>query len=347
VSNGAFSLTTRQAFIDHHFGGRSVTPSSAWKDIYRLLLWVDPTTGLAHCYESDKAQPGRHWYERSLAFHAWVSEQLGVDPLDLVDEIDGMFRNSLGLVVQEQERVLAAQEAKAARQREKFARDMPLPDEDPQLLALLDPLFPGEHPRPDDDQVRAVLRAVRRQITAENKRKNLLGRGFEDALVAVIRRIDTAGSLKVGTQTPIQEIDGFRKPRSGDKDEKVDLYVLAPNGRRILVSAKWSVRADREKQMRGDFSTYINCNDRAGDSFEYVWVTNEFDPARLTKNANHIESNSNQRMLDKVVHVCPEALWIVHDLKRTALPDTLPVLKNMLETGRIIGLEQWLAELQT
>ena len=34
-------------------------PIPAWKHVYRLLLWIDSTTGLAHCYESDKSQPGQ------------------------------------------------------------------------------------------------------------------------------------------------------------------------------------------------------------------------------------------------------------------------------------------------
>jgi hypothetical protein len=53
-------------YVDDH---PLVTSANAWQHIYRLLLWIDRTTALAHCYESDKAQPGRAWYGRSLAFH--------------------------------------------------------------------------------------------------------------------------------------------------------------------------------------------------------------------------------------------------------------------------------------
>ena len=80
--------------------------------------------------------------------------------------------------------------------------------------------------------------------------------------------------------TPVR---GFRAPRTGDKTEKVDLWI-APGDRRVLVSAKWSVRSDREKQMRGDFLTYVTCNELR-EPFEYIWITNEFDPARLVANA--------------------------------------------------------------
>src|SRR5690242_18403938 len=89
---GAFSQSARIDLIDQYFAGRRVDPLDAWKDVYRLLLWADSTTGLAHCYESDKAQPGRPWYARSLAFHSWLALQFNVAPLDLADELDWMFR---------------------------------------------------------------------------------------------------------------------------------------------------------------------------------------------------------------------------------------------------------------
>lgn len=70
---GPFSHPSRLALIRDYFGDRRVDPQDAWKDVYRLLLWADPTIGLAHCYESDKAQPGRPWYARTLAFHSWLA----------------------------------------------------------------------------------------------------------------------------------------------------------------------------------------------------------------------------------------------------------------------------------
>lgn len=62
--------------------------------MYRLLLWVDRTIGLAHCYESDKCQPGKPWYARALAFHDWLSDQLGVAPADVGVHIDWLFRTA-------------------------------------------------------------------------------------------------------------------------------------------------------------------------------------------------------------------------------------------------------------
>src|SRR3954447_21125132 len=90
----AFGAENRNRLIDAYFAARSgdlVAPATAWRHVYRLLLWSDPTTGLAHCYESDKCQPGNAWYGRSLAFHGWVCDALEVSPGDLSHQIDWLF----------------------------------------------------------------------------------------------------------------------------------------------------------------------------------------------------------------------------------------------------------------
>lgn len=56
----AFGAENRARLLTRYFeGADAVTPANAWQHVYRLLLWIDRTTALAHCYESDKAQPGR------------------------------------------------------------------------------------------------------------------------------------------------------------------------------------------------------------------------------------------------------------------------------------------------
>ena len=88
----AFGAESRRQMLAEYFAEvGEVTPANAWQHVYRLLLWTDRTTGLAHCYESDKAQPGRPWYGRSLAFHDWVSRELGVAPSGLGERIDWLF----------------------------------------------------------------------------------------------------------------------------------------------------------------------------------------------------------------------------------------------------------------
>lgn len=74
VVTRAFGAENRARLLTRYFEtADTITTANAWEHVYRLLLWIDRTTALAHCYESDKAQPGRPWYARSLAFHEWVS----------------------------------------------------------------------------------------------------------------------------------------------------------------------------------------------------------------------------------------------------------------------------------
>lgn len=339
VPEGAFSHPARLALIDQYFGNRLVQAAEAWKDVYRLLLWADATTGLAHCYESDKAQPGRPWYARSLAFHSWLATQFGVSPLQLADQLDWMFRQAIKTATDRETSQRHVLEQKALEQIAMFSRPMPSPGDDPELRDIIEPLLPEGPLRPGPDTIRYVLGRVRTHITSENKRKNLLGRGFEDVLAGIIQRLDLPQLPDFGTQTAIQEIEGFRAPREGDKDERVDLHIVTPDGRRVLVSAKWSVRADREKQMLSDFRTYVDCNVRR-EPFEYVWVTNEFDPARLVANATTAEGN--RWLFDAVVHVCLPALAVVHGFDKPQLGNTPGRLKKLLEERRIIGLGDWL-----
>lgn len=338
-SEGPFSQPNRVELINRYFGDRTVDPRNAWMDVYRLLLWCDPTTGLAHCYESDKSQPGRPWYARTLAFHDWLGEQFALSNDSLPDALDWMFRQVIEQVAAEEAGRREVLTSKAKAQREKYDLTMPTPGDDPELRILVEPLLSNNpSARPGEDVVRDVLRKVRTHIGNENKRKNLLGRGFEDVLVGVIARLETGAPAHFGAQIAIEEIPGFRSPRTGDKSEKVDLWVDAQD-RRVLVSAKWSVRADREKQMRGDFLTYVAANETR-EPFEFVWITNEFDPARLVANATNTEVNGY--LLDTIVHVCPEALAVVHELDLPTLPETRARLKYLLEEGRIVSLGNWL-----
>jgi hypothetical protein len=344
-SHGPFSRPNRERLIDEYFAARgvsSVDPATAWIDVYRLLLWIDSRTGIAHCYESDKSQPGKPWYPRSLVFHDWVSRQLDVDPRDLKDEIDWMFRHVIGAVTQAEADEMI-RDAIIAQERLFVSahRQLPVPGDDPQLRAIVEPLMTSDaEALPSDDEVNAVLRRIYAYMNSGNKRANLLGRGFEDVLAGVLSRLPETPAT-FATQTSLEKIPGFGPTREGDKTEKVDLWAGDGGRRRVLVTAKWSVRADREKQMRDDFATYVQANEWR-DLFEYVWITNEFDPARLVANATYTTMNRN--LFDAVVHICPQAVREVHHLDEPkGLNPTR--LRELIDAGRIVGLDEWLRQL--
>src|SRR5436305_1760711 len=118
----AFGAESRQQMLSEYFAAAGeVTPANAWQHVYRLLLWIDKTTGLAHCYESDKAQPGRPWYARSLAFHAWIAGELGVTPGELGKELDWLFHSATQRLAAAAVAQAKARATAAAAQREPWA----------------------------------------------------------------------------------------------------------------------------------------------------------------------------------------------------------------------------------
>ncbi|MGE4226398.1 MAG: hypothetical protein AB7I23_23875, partial [Vicinamibacterales bacterium] len=251
----AFGAESRLQLLDEYFSiGGNVTPANAWQHVYRLLLWTDRTTGLAHCYESDKAQPGRKWYERSLAFHDWLAGSLGIAPHDVAAQVDWLFRRGterLAAILASQEKVRSA---RAAEQRASYAgRGFPEPGEDPVLESLIREVLSEWLADPPPEAMRQLTDRIRTYFGQENKRKNLVGEGFEDVLAALIRRATASASLTVTARPLLHEIEGFRPPPGKEEPRRVDLAIVSSHHQRTLISAKWSIRADREEQFGVDF----------------------------------------------------------------------------------------------
>lgn len=339
----AFGAVNRNRLIDDYFRGANdggAVAADVWRHVYRLLLWTDPTTGLAHCYESDKSQPGKHWYGRSLAFHDWVSTALGSSPAKLADDIDWLFRRATAdLAAEVLHRAQRLARAATAQRDPYEGRKFPKPGEDPELISIVkDVLGPHLESAPSDETWQFLVQRVRQHITGENKRKNLVGEGFEDLLTHIIRRTSSGSNIEVGARRLLHDIPGFNRARRGDKPNKVDVAVIRP-GMRTLVTAKWSVRADREKQFAADFSDYVlSESDRS--PFEYVFVTNEFDPARLVRACEQLASNAP--MFARVVHISPDAVRATYG--SAAAGSMQRVLKH-IQSGRLISLGKWLSHL--
>lgn len=336
----AFGFESRRRLLNEYFSffgqNGGVTPENAYSHIYRLLLWTDPTTGLAHCYESDKAQPGRPWYARSLRFHAWVAEKLGVAPAELGIQIDWLFRKAAkdlarGMTVR---RLSQAEEQRAPYE----GLGMPEPGEDPELEEMIrDALRPWLREEPPPEILARLTQRIHEYTRIENKRKNLVGEGFEDVLAGVIGRLQAPAIESVMTRALLHDLPGFSKPPERSKAKKVDLALLAkPDSHRTLITAKWSIRADREEQFQSDFQAYGNL-ERANRPFDYVLVTNEFDPARLAAACER--QHQAHYLFAAVVHVSPEALLATYgsDLDRS-----FRRAEEHIEAGRLMSLAAWL-----
>jgi len=334
----AFGSENRARLLARYFDqAGAVTPANAWQHVYRLLLWIDRTTGLAHCYESDKAQPGRAWYARSLAFHDWVSNALGVTPADLGENIDWLFREAVKDIAS---RTVTGRTGAYLAQRAPYeGRGFPEPGEDPALVAMIkEALESWITTEPPEDAFRDLTRRIYAYVTQENKRKNLVGEGFEDVIAAVIRQLPFSGTLHIRNRSLLHDLPGFHAPPANEKAKRVDLAILRQD-RRTLVSAKWSIRADREEQFHSDFEAYARL-ESAGRDFDYTLITNEFDAARLKAACERRRQNAP--LFTHVVHIHPEAVLAAYgDGGRRSTGD----VRAHVQTGRLKSLQTWLEQL--
>jgi len=330
-----FGADNRARLLKRYFDANGiVTPANAWHHVYRLLLWIDRTTALAHCYESDKAQPGRPWYERSLAFHDWLASALGLAPADLGDAIDWLFREAIGDLASQ---AVTSRSATYEKQRAPYVgRGFPEPGEDPELVGIIrEALSPWMDQRPPDDAFRNLTRRIHAHLNQENKRRNLVGEGFEDVIAAVISRLAGAGRLAIRNRALLHDLPGFHAPAPNEKIKKVDLAILGEH-QRNLISAKWSIRADREEQFRSDFEAYARL-ESAGQNFSYTLITNEFDAARLKAACEGRRQNA--LLFTHVVHINPQGMLAAYgDSGRGAAKQ----IRAHVESGRLMDLASWL-----
>lgn len=340
VIGRAFGAGNRARLLKRYFAEADpVTAESGWKHIYRLLLWIDRTIGLAHCYESDKAQPGRAWYERSLRFHGWVSGALDTSATGLTDEIDWLFREASRDLSANIQAVIAERRRQATGQRLPYAdQGFPEPGQYPEIVAIiLEEMQPWFREPPPPEALQRLAERIHDYTQGENKRKNLVGEGFEDVLAAIIVRVPGTTITKTMTRPPLHKAPGFNEPRRGEKLKKVDLVLLSgANEHRTLVTAKWSIRADREEQFSSDFEIYARL-ERDGRPFDYTVITNEFDPARLTAACER--QREGRPLFDAVVHVNPAGPLAAYgdDLDRSRA-----MVAEHIEAGRLLSFEQWI-----
>jgi hypothetical protein len=335
----AFGAENRARLLANYFNGAGpLTPLTAWQHVYRLLLWIDRTTALAHCYESDKAQPGRAWYARSLAFHDWVSATLEVQPADLGEHIDWLFREAIKDLAS---KALAFRTVAYEKQRAAYeSRGFPEPGEDPELVGIVKEML-GEwmDRKPPDDTFRQLTRRIYVYMGQENKRRNLVGEGFEDVIAALIARLPFSSRIEIRNRSLLHELPGFHPPPPNEKAKRVDLALIG-QGRRTLVSAKWSIRADREEQFQSDFEAYARL-ESAGQDFAYTLVTNEFDAARLKAACERRRQNAP--LFTHVVHINPEG--VLASYANTGR-GSANALRAHVENGRLMDLRTWLEVLE-
>jgi hypothetical protein len=162
-------------------------------------------------------------------------------------------------------------------------------------------LAPWMDSPPPPDEFRRLTRRVHAHLGQENKRRNLVGEGFEDVIAAVVPRLTGAAALQIRNRAMLHDLPGFHVQAPNEKIKKVDLAIHGA-GQRTRVSAKWSIRADREEQCLSDFDAYVRL-ESAGQNFAYFLITNEFDAARLKAACERRRQHG--LLFTHVVHINP------------------------------------------
>lgn len=305
-----------------------LTPDSVGLHVYRLFQWIDPTIGLAHCYDSNHAQPGKPWYRRTIRFHGWLADQLGCTPAEVGENVDWLFRKTVEQLSQ----------TAIADEPPELPEGFPRPGEDEGLVAMLSELLGNQLAGPmSAEQWREISLAIHTYVGTTNKRNNLTGEGFEDTLATIVSRMPGTDHWSIFNRMSLGEIPDFREQGGSEKPKKVDV-VMWTGDRRILVTSKWSYRADREEQFGNDFAAYVKSN--AGLPFEHVLVTNEFDAARLKRAIQWVEGN--QLLFDRVVHVSTDALLHAHGPR---YQNSARLLPDAVADGRLVSLGEWIESL--
>ena len=233
--------------------------------------------------------------------------------------------------------------------------EMPLPGDDPELIGLVLDVLDSDLRQPELNASTALdlVERVYAHFARENKRKNLLGRGFEDTLAALIGELPGHERWTIGTRVSLSDIPGFNPQGTLLKRTEVDLalWKAGSHGRRLLVSAKWSVRADRERQFDSDFEDYSKSS--SGGRFEYILITNEFDAARLDAACGKV--HGRDYLFNQVVHVQPQAVLVAYGPEIKPRVSKGPPqagegpgrrksrsLPGHLANGRLLSLADWL-----
>lgn len=176
-------------------------------------------------------------------------------------------------------------------------------------------------------------------MTQENKRKNLVGEGFEDVIAAILRRLPLSRGFKILNRAILHALPGFHPAPPNEKAKKVDLALLGTN-KRILVSSKWSIRSDREEQFQSDFETYARL-ESAGQDFGYALITNEFDAARLRAACERRRQNAP--LFTHVIHINPQAVLAAYgDINQKSLT----AVRGHVNSGRLMSFQHRLGVLE-
>jgi hypothetical protein len=149
-----------------------------------------------------------------------------------------------------------------------------------------------------------VDRLMKHLSYAGMQRQNSLGIGFAGLVMHILRKF---GSAAIEYETEVHATTLFPDISLAGRStaSRGDLIARVEGVPRATISAKWSVRHDRVNDVTNECASYKDAYNQkygyTGKPLFYFVVTNEFEPARLTKMLS-------DPCADGVVHVHKDAV---------------------------------------
>lgn len=317
-----------------------VTIENAWEHVYRCLLWKNEAAGLAHIYDSNHMQEGGVFHARAVRFTEELCRRWNVSRADLWGQIDFLFK---GCVAELRRQAAAKAEAVGTGLLLGEAEDAVGHSElTAQILELLHQAgLDGDGAAKTATAIEALARDY---LTIGNKRKNALGEGFEDLLYLLLTDVAGVPESKVALRQSVSQLPGFRKLPPAPKGQKrphqpkPDLALVEGGITHVITTAKWSIRQDRQRQFASEFDAYQKSKIQSTE-LRFSLITNEFDIARLSNDADAIPTGVGGYIFHNIYHINLEMLEATHGGK-------LGRVGGHIATGKIRSLSDFLAEMK-
>ena len=335
--NSPFGRATRLRILAGYFGAAGeVTAGNAWEHVYRCLLWMNESAGLAHIYDSNHMQPGKVFHSRAVRFTDALCAHWQVDRPGLARLIDRLFRGCVVELVRQEASAAAAgsgDEAIGAELESELTGEIAA-----ELVAA------GVAEAEAGPLARRIELKARHFFTIGKKRMNALGEGFEDLLEILLTRASGIPADRIKTRVPVSQMPGFRRapPRvqggRAPREPRPDIAVIEGGTTHVIATAKWSLRQDRETQLASEYQAF-QMNKVQPAELRYALITNEFDVARLGNVCAAIPGGAGGYIFHNVYHVCLLMLREVHG-------ERFGPLQPYVQIGKLASLSDFLQDMQ-
>lgn len=327
-----FGQATRMAVLNAYLEvAGELTPENAWTHVYRCLLWMNVSAGLAHIYDSNHMQPGGGFHGRAIRFTEELCRLWNTDRPGMASQLDVLFKGC----VAELRRQTSSNDSLAD------------PVLESELIAEIQKILEGEGLQAEQaERVSRLIESMSRLFfTTGNKRKNALGEGFEDLLAILLERVSQIPPANLALRRPVSKLPGFRRAapvlvgQKQQREPKPDVAIIENDITHVIVTAKWSTRQDRETQFQSEYVSIQN-NKIQSTELRYVLITNEFDIARLRNVARAFPGGEGGFVFHNIYHISLPLLEYTQGEQRFA------EIRPYVQTGKIRSLSDFFLEMR-